>query len=99
MKESGDYLTFESSMGQAKTKRMTWVEGLEYYRHALAQACGGGKCKGRVSPTRRARVLSRDFSQKNYGDTLRAPEAGRLSVLSTCVTKQTKDMRYSEGKP
>jgi hypothetical protein len=24
---------------------------------------------------------------------------GGVSVLSTCVTKQTKDMRYSEEKP
>src|SRR5258708_38078281 len=33
------------------------------------------------------------------GGLLRAPEAEPLSVLSTCVTKQTKDMRYSEVEP
>ena len=30
---------------------------------------------------------------------LRTPEAEPLSVLSTCVTKQTKDMRYSTSEP
>ena len=39
-------------------------------------------------------------SAEDWGNPLRrAIGAEPLSVLSTCVTKQTKDMRYSEGEP
>ena len=38
-------------------------------------------------------------SAEDWGNGLRAGGAGPLSVLSTCVTKQTKDMRYSEVEP
>jgi hypothetical protein len=35
-------------------------------------------------------------SAEAWGDSLRARGAEPLSVLRTCVTKQTRDMRYSE---
>jgi hypothetical protein len=38
-------------------------------------------------------------SAEVWGDSFRARGAELLSVLSTCVTKQTKDMRYSEVEP
>ena len=38
-------------------------------------------------------------SAEAWGNPLRARGAELLSVLSTCVTKQTKDMRYSEMEP
>jgi hypothetical protein len=50
---------------------------------------GEGGAKRRSAQAKRGRL----------GCLLRAPEAELLSVLSTCVTKQTKDRRYSEEKP
>ena len=38
-------------------------------------------------------------SAEAWGDALRARGAELLSVLRTCVTKQTGDMRYSEAEP
>ena len=38
-------------------------------------------------------------SAEAWGDSLRARGAELLSVLRTCVTKQTGDMRYSEAEP
>ena len=38
-------------------------------------------------------------SAEAWGNPLRARGAEPLSVLSTCVTKQTKHMRYSEAEP
>src|ERR1700733_9439442 len=69
---------------------------------ALAHASGGGKCKRRVpypecKGGRRRRSAQAQCGR--LGCLLRAPEAEPLSVLSTCVTKQTKDMRYSEAEP
>jgi hypothetical protein len=37
-------------------------------------------------------------SAEDWGNPLRARGAELLSVLRTCVTKQTKDMRYSEAE-
>ena len=37
-------------------------------------------------------------SAEAWGDSLRARGAAPLSVLSTCVTKQTGDMVYSEAR-
>jgi hypothetical protein len=50
---------------------------------------GEGGAKRRSAQAKRGRL----------GCLLRTPEAEPLSVLSTCVTKQTKDMRYSEAEP
>ena len=38
-------------------------------------------------------------SAEDWGDSLRARGGRSLSVLRTCVTKQTGDMRYSEAEP
>ena len=35
IKTSGDHTAWERCMGQAKAKRMTWVEGLEYTVNTL----------------------------------------------------------------
>jgi hypothetical protein len=37
-------------------------------------------------------------SAEAWGHPLRARGAELLSVLRTCITKQTKDMRYSEAE-
>jgi hypothetical protein len=37
-------------------------------------------------------------SAEAWGDSLRARGAAPLSVLNSCVTKQTKDMVYSEAR-
>jgi hypothetical protein len=50
---------------------------------------GEGGAKRRSAQAKRGRL----------GCLLRAPEPEPLSVLSTCVTKQTRDMRYSEVEP
>src|SRR3981189_2411462 len=38
-------------------------------------------------------------SAEDWGASCRAPGTESLSVLSTCVTKQTKHMRYREVEP
>jgi len=38
-------------------------------------------------------------SAEDWGNPLRARGAELLSVLGTCFTKQTGDMRYSEAEP
>jgi hypothetical protein len=73
-------------------------------RH-LAKA-GGSNCKLRGIPTlvmeqggveraKRSGGLHKR-SAEDWGHGLWARGAELLSVLSTCVTKQTRDMRYSE---
>jgi hypothetical protein len=79
------------------------------YIHAerLLAKAGGSKCKGRgishpwneatagVERAERSGGLHKR-SAEAWGNPLRARGAEPLSVLRTCVTKQTRDMRYSE---
>jgi hypothetical protein len=76
---------------------------------AQAHACGGSNCKGRGITQGLQRSAARvesplvctngaQRSAEDWGNPLRARGAELLSVLRTCVTKQTKDMRYSEAE-
>src|SRR5277367_3948740 len=67
---------------------------------------GGSKCKERgiAHPWSEAERAKRSGglhkrSAEAWGDSLRARGAAPLSVLSTCVTKQTRDMRYRKRNP
>ena len=51
------------------------------------------EAKARVERAKRSGGLHKR-SAEDWGNPLRARGAEPLSVLSTCVTKQTKDMRY-----
>jgi hypothetical protein len=83
------------------------LNGLAVFAHkhalALAHASGGGKCKGSgyrpPAAQRMARCYRVIFRRQIMGTPLaRARGRAPLSVLSTCVTKQTGDMVYSEAR-
>jgi len=79
------------------------------YALAQAHACGGSNCKGRESP-RACNGAQREWKAPWSAQTQRSAvrktgetpcgreRAEPLSVLRTCITKQTKDMRYSEAE-
>ena len=69
---------------------VTYMPNATWRRRGVASARGGG------SPTRRAPQSGglHKRSAEDWGHSLRARGAELLSVLRTCVTKQTKDLRY-----
>ena len=83
-----------------------FLNGLAVFAHkhalALAHASEGGKCNGVGKVTAgQAKAEGSEYLELHgaFSITLRAPGAALLSVLSTCVTKQTRDMRYSGVEP
>jgi hypothetical protein len=86
------------------TAACTYMPNASWRRRGVASARGGGSPtletkrsgSGKGGAKRRAAQAA---GAEAWGDSLRARGAELLSVLSTCVTKQTKDMRYIALEP
>jgi hypothetical protein len=82
-----------------------FLNGCAVFAHkhalALAHASEGGKCNGvGKGAAGQPKVGGSEYLELHgaFSITLRAPGAELLSVLSTCVIKQTGDMVYSEAR-
>jgi integrase/recombinase XerD len=78
-----------------------WPETAELLKELMTDAHGNESAK--VFTSRQRKPLTRFGIYKivkRHTSGLRShPSEKKLSVLSTCVTKQTRDMRYSEAEP